>query len=104
MKKITLNNPLKIITRNEVFTARNQDPKIKEVESEGKDIIDYRIEEAKFDQDGNIITKNKPPFYETTGRSLDWTIKAGETLAFPEHVANYPKKIYSILDEVEAKD
>ena len=102
MKKITLHNPEKIITKDEIFTARNQEPDTRTVESEGRDIVDYTIEEAKLDENKNIIKKNKPPFYETTGRSLQWTIRKGETLAFPEYVANYLKKIYPWLEEAEA--
>lgn|SRR3990167_3671300 len=104
MKKLTIKYPEKIITKDEVFTARNQEPKIKVTESVGGDIVNYRIEEAKIDSDGNIIPKNKPPFYETTGRSLEWTIRVGETLSFPEYVANYLRNIYSFLEVVGGED
>lgn len=100
MIKITLHNPLKIITKQEVFTARNQDPNIKVVESDGQNIINYRIEEAKLDENQNIIETRKPPFYETTGRSLEWSIEAGQTLTFPEYVAKYLMNIYSFLEVV----
>lgn len=105
MKKVIIHNPDPVITRDEIFTSRSTDPKVREVSSPGQDIINYRIEEAQFDSEGNIIPQVDPPFYKTTGRSLDWTIKAGETLNFPEYVANYLKKIYDFLEiEDEAKE
>lgn len=103
MKKVTLKYPDPVITQDEVFTARNQDPKVRKVESRGKPILNYRIEEAKFDQDGNTIPQVDPPFYQTTGRSLEWSIEPGQELAFPEYVANYLKKIYDFLEIVEPK-
>jgi hypothetical protein len=62
-----------------------------------KDILDYRIEEIEFDQDG------KPMLDDTgnpkkTGRTLEWSIKAGESLKFPDYVANYLKGIYGFLE------
>ena len=101
MKQVILLNPDPIITHDEIFTSRSTEPKVRDVTSKGQDIIDYRIEEAQLDSDDNIITQVDPPFYKTTGRSLDWTIKAGEALKFPEYVANYLKKIY---DFIEIKD
>ena len=74
LKKVILYNPEKVITENEIFS------------------------EAKVDSDGNITPKVKPPFYETTDRSLEWTIRKGETLEFPEYVAQYLVKVYPFLE------
>lgn len=101
MKKITLHYPEVVVTEDEIFTSRSQEPKIRRVESRGGDVLNYRVEEAKLDPDGNIIPRVKPPFYEPTGRTLEWSIKVGETLSFPEYVANYLVKIYPFLEVVD---
>jgi hypothetical protein len=65
-----------------------------------KDILDYRIEEIEFDQDGNpMLDATGNP--KKTGRTLEWSIKAGESLKFPDYVANYLKGIYGFLEIVE---
>lgn len=66
-----------------------------------KDILDYRVAEAQFDQDGKTILDSMTGSYVTTGRTLEWSIKAGETLQFPAYVADYLKKIYDFLKFVE---
>lgn len=99
MKKIVLHSPKVVVTHDEVFRSRGDQQTFKDTESPGQDITDYPIEEAKLDADGNLITKNKPPFYEPTGRTLNWSIKAGETLAFPEYVAKVLMTRYPFLED-----
>lgn len=61
------------------------------------DIIDYKIEEIQFDPNGNpMLDKDEKPM--KTGRTLEWTLKAGEELKFPEYVATYLKSIYEFLE------
>ena len=65
-----------------------------------KDIVDYRIEEIRFDENGEpLLDKEGLPL--KTGRTLEWSLKAGETLEFPAYVAVYLKGIYSFLVEQE---
>lgn len=68
-----------------------------------KDITDYRIAEAKLDNDGNVIY-DKNGGYKDTGRSLEWSIKSGETLKFPKYAADYLRNIYPFLEEVESEE
>ena len=67
------------------------------------DVIDYRIEEAKVGDDGEIIKTNDTLGFQTTGRTLEWTIKAGEKLEFPEYVANFLLGIYGFLEEYKVE-
>lgn len=64
-----------------------------------KNIVSFPIEEAQFDVDGNVKVDHMG-VYLKTGRSLEWSLMAGETLTFPEYVANYLKQIYGFLTEV----
>ena len=65
-----------------------------------KDIVNYRISEIEFDQNGNVmLNQEKKP--KQTGRTLEWSLKAGETKAFPVYVADYLKGIYEFLEEKE---
>ncbi len=67
------------------------------------DIIDYRIEEIRFNEDGSpMLDKESMPM--GTGRTLEWSLKAGETLEFPEYVADYLIKIYSFLKVTGAQN
>src|SRR3990167_1402621 len=62
-----------------------------------KDIIDYRIEEIEFDQNGNpMLDQAGNP--KKTGRTLEWSLKAEESMKFPDYVANYLKGIYGFLE------
>jgi hypothetical protein len=62
-----------------------------------KDIIDYKISEAKLDADGNALFDPASGGYKETGMTLKWTLKAGETKIFPKYVADYLKGIYDFL-------
>lgn len=66
-----------------------------------KDIVDYRIAEAKLDGDGNPTWETSTGTYKGTGVTLEWSLLAGETKSFPAYVADYLKEIYGFL---EAKD
>ena len=66
-----------------------------------KDIIDYRIEEAEFDSRGNMVIDTNTNRPKWTGNTLEWTIKAGEKVDFPDYVAEYLKYIYPFLKEVK---
>lgn len=68
-----------------------------------KDIINYPIEEAEFDQEENIVLDSEGK-YKKTGRTLEWSIKSGETLKFPDYVAAYLKATYDFLDVVETPE
>ena len=64
-----------------------------------KNIVDYRIEEAQIDPNtSDIIFDDTTQTYKKTGRTLEWSIKAGETVEFPKYVADYLRKIYDFLD------
>lgn len=67
------------------------------------DVTDYRIEEAALDENGNIISSIDPIGYKTTGKTLEWTIKAGEKLEFPEYVAKYLMSIFGFLEEYKVE-
>jgi hypothetical protein len=62
-----------------------------------KDITEYPMAEpdlgnegqVRFDDNGNIVS---------TGETLLWSLKSGETKAFPEYVANHLLKIYGQTD------
>ena len=73
-----------------------------EVKSAGKDIIKYRIEEAELDSNGEPIMDKDTGRPRWTGKTLEWTIKAGETVEFPGYVADYLKKIYGFLQVVKS--
>lgn len=67
-----------------------------------KDILSYPIEEAEYDTLGNV--KYAPDGnYMKTDRTLEWTIKSGETVEFPDYVANYLKSIYDFLEVMEVE-
>lgn len=66
-----------------------------------KNITSYPIEEAQYDQDGNVVYDNDGN-YNKTDRTLEWSIQAGEQVEFPDYVANYLKKIYDFLEVVDA--
>ncbi len=66
-----------------------------------KDIIDYRIEEAEFNSQGDIVmdaTTNRPKW---TGNTLEWTIKAKEKVEMPDYVAEYLMGIYPFLENAK---
>jgi hypothetical protein len=63
------------------------------------DVIDFRIEEAEIGDNGDIILTNDVRGYKATGRTLEWTIKAGEKLEFPAYVADYLLKTFGFLEE-----
>lgn len=65
-----------------------------------KDIVNYRIAEAQKDADGNIVRDNQGKYVETD-RTLEWSIKAGETLEFPDYVGNYLMGIYGFLKQID---
>ena len=92
----------RILYNPKVFVS--EDIKGRKVESEGKDIVNYRIEEAEFDRDGEIIIDPNTNMPKWTGKTLEWTIKAGETVEFPAYVADYLRKIYSFLEEKKATE
>lgn len=50
-------------------------------------ITDYPIAEAQFDPDGNVMYDDDGKMM-VTKRTLKWTINAGETIKFPEYVAD----------------
>lgn len=67
------------------------------------DVKDFRIEEAEIGEDGGVIRTNDNTGYKTTGRTLEWSIKAGEKLEFPEYVANYLMGIFGFLEEYKVE-
>ena len=67
------------------------------------DVIDFRIEEAEINDAGDVIRTNDTLGYKPTGRTLEWTIKAGEKLEFPEYVANYLMSIFGFLEEYKVE-
>lgn len=62
-----------------------------------KDIIDFPVEEALLDDNGELIAAGEGNV-KKTGQTLAWTIKSGETLSFPFYVAEYLLKIYGKED------
>lgn len=92
MKTLILENPETVVTRDKLFNGE-----VKVTESKGKDITDYPIEEATPGQDGEP-TYNDDGSYTKTGRTFEWTIRAGEQKEFPAYVANYLKGIYPFLE------
>jgi hypothetical protein len=75
-----------------------------------KNITDYPIAEAETDNDGNVLYDDKGNFIPKKN-TMKWTIEAGETLKFPEYVANILLARYGIEDKdsgrsilVEAED
>jgi hypothetical protein len=64
-----------------------------------KDITNYRVEEATLDVDGNTINNSDGTFLKT-GRTLEWSIKAGEKGKVPDYVGTYLKKVYDFLEVV----
>jgi hypothetical protein len=64
------------------------------------DVIDFRIEEAEINDAGDLIRTNDTLGYKPTGRTLEWTIKAGEKLEFPHYVADYLMSIFGFLERV----
>jgi hypothetical protein len=67
--------------------------------SSDKDILEYRIEEAQIDPyTGDLIWDETTQTYKKTGRTLEWTIKAGEIIEFPRYVADYLLSIYGFLE------
>lgn len=67
------------------------------------DVIDFRIEEAEINDAGDLIRTNDTLGYKPTGRTLEWSIKAGEKLEFPEYVANYLMSIFGFLEEYKVE-
>lgn len=63
-----------------------------------KSIINYRIEEAELDQKGEPIIDNTTGRPKCTGNTLEWSLRAGETIEFPGYVADYLKSIYNFLE------
>ena len=70
----------------------------------GKDIIDYRIEEAEFDHNGNMVMDANTGRVKWTGNTLEWSIRVGEKVEFPEYVADYLKKTYSFLQVISKEE
>ena len=68
-----------------------------------KNIDSYKIEEAKTDSSGEIVVDKGSGRPKWTGKTLKWTIMAGETLEFPAYVADYLMGIYPFLHEVKEK-
>ena len=67
-----------------------------------KDILSYPIEEAEIDEStGTTIWDEKTQWYKKTGTTLEWTIKAGETLELPAYAADYLMNVYGFLREVK---
>lgn len=64
-----------------------------------QNIIDYNIEEAEFDKDGEPIIDSETMRPKWTGKTLQWSIRADETAKFPAYVADYLMKIYGFLVE-----
>ena len=63
-------------------------------------ILNYRIAEIQVDENENPKLNNEGnPM--GTGRTLEWSINAGETLEFPNYVADYLKQIYGFLKILE---
>lgn len=72
--------------------------------SSDKNITDYRIEEALIDQNtGEVYWDEDRQTYKKTGNTLEWSIKAGETLTFPYYVADYLQGIYGFLKTAQEK-
>jgi len=69
-----------------------------------KDIIDYKIEEAVVGQDGEPVYEESGTRPKWTGKTYEWSIKAGENVEFPAYVADYLKQIYGFLEEGEVKE
>lgn len=67
----------------------------------GADVIDYRISEAEIGPDGTPVPDFRTGSYKTTGRTLEWSIRVGETLRFPEYVADYLLQVYPFLKVVK---
>ena len=71
------------------------------------DVENYMIEEAAVDENGEIIKDISPTGHKVTGKTLEWSIKAGETLEFPHYVADYLMATFAFLevaDKVEVKE
>lgn len=68
-----------------------------------KDITDYRVVEAKIDEKGEAIRDNHGNIV-STGRTLEWSLKAGEKLEFPVYVADYLSEVYPFLEKIEASE
>jgi hypothetical protein len=68
------------------------------------DVLNYPIEEAVVDINGNPIFDNDTQTYKTTGKTLEWTIKAGEKAVFPKYVADYLQKIYGFLASINVSE
>ena len=69
-----------------------------------KDIADYPISEATLDANGNpIADNNAPDGYLWTGKTLAWSLAAGEKRKFPDYVAKILKERYEFLDVYEAE-
>lgn len=65
------------------------------------DVLDYRIEELEFDSEGKPVYDRNTGEQKKTGNTFEWSIKAGETLEFPDYVADYLLKVYGFLEEVK---
>ena len=68
-----------------------------------KDITDYRISEQMHNELGEPVM-NEEGQPRLTGQTLEWSIKAGETLEFPAYVADYLVLIYPFLEVTGAKN
>ncbi len=62
-----------------------------------KDITDYPIAEPELGNEGQVRFDDNHNIV-STGQTLVWTLKAGETKAFPDYVAEYLIKIYGQTD------
>jgi len=59
------------------------------------DILNYPIEEFVCDINGDPVLVDNLP--KTTGTTLEWSIKGGQTAVFPKYVADYLVSIYPFL-------
>jgi len=62
-----------------------------------EDILDYPIEELHVGLDGEPVFDGNTQQYKKTGRTLKWSLKAGETAVFPKYVADYLQHVYGFL-------
>ena len=67
------------------------------------DVIDYWIEEFQVDKDNQLVL-NRDGKPLSTGRTLEWSLVAGETAVFDlDYVAQYLLKIFGFLEEIKNK-
>jgi hypothetical protein len=64
-----------------------------------KDVYPYPIAEAQLDKDGRAIYDPGTGDIVSTGITLEWELKAGESKIFPEYVGKYLMDIYDFIVE-----